>query len=79
MTPDKAEALETAIGLGFERVLTSGGRPGAPQGAELIAELIGQAGDRITIMPGAGLTTATSPTSCAARGQRRSMPPAARR
>ncbi|MBS0364064.1 MAG: copper homeostasis protein CutC [Proteobacteria bacterium] len=55
VTPDKAEALETAIGLGFARILTSGGRPGAPEGAALIAELIAQAGDRIAIMPGAGL------------------------
>lgn len=55
VTPDKAEALETAVGLGFARILTSGGRPGAPEGAVLIAELIQQAGDRITIMPGAGL------------------------
>ncbi|THD63844.1 copper homeostasis protein CutC [Phenylobacterium sp.] len=55
VTPDKAEALETAIGLGFQRVLTSGGRPGAPEGAELIAELIQRAGERIVVMPGAGL------------------------
>jgi copper homeostasis protein len=55
VTPDKAEALETAVGLGFQRILTSGGRPGAPEGAELIADLIRQAGERIVIMPGAGL------------------------
>ena len=55
VTPDKAEALDTAIGLGFQRILTSGGRPGAPEGADLIADLIQQAGDRIVIMPGAGL------------------------
>ena len=55
VTPDKAQALETAIGLGFQRILTSGGRPGAPEGAEVIAELIARAGGRIVIMPGAGL------------------------
>ncbi len=55
VTPDKAQALETAIGLGFARILTSGGRPGAPEGAAVIADLIRQAGDRIVIMPGAGL------------------------
>jgi len=55
VTPDKAEALETAIGLGFQRILTSGGRPGAPEGADVIADLIRQAGERIAIMPGAGL------------------------
>jgi copper homeostasis protein len=55
VTPDKPQALETAIGLGFIRILTSGGRPGAPEGADLIAELIQRAGERIVIMPGAGL------------------------
>ncbi len=55
VTPDKPEALETAIGLGFQRILTSGGRPGAPEGAAVIADLIRQAGERIVIMPGAGL------------------------
>jgi copper homeostasis protein len=55
VTPDKAEALETAIGLGFERILTSGGRRSAPDGAEVIADLIERAGKRIVIMAGAGL------------------------
>jgi copper homeostasis protein len=55
VTPDKAEALETAIGLGFQRILTSGGRPGAPDGADVIAELVRRAGERIVIMAGAGL------------------------
>src|SRR6202042_1292199 len=50
VTPDKAEALEMAIGLGFQRILTSGGRPGAPQGADVIADLIQRAGQRIVIM-----------------------------
>jgi copper homeostasis protein len=55
VTPDKVEALETAISLGFKRILTSGGRPGAPEGAALIAELVQRAGERIVIMAGAGL------------------------
>ena len=55
VTPDKAEALEAAIGLGFQRILTSGGRPSAPEAAEVIADLVERAGDRIVIMAGAGL------------------------
>lgn len=55
VTPDKAEALATAVGLGFERILTSGGRPSAPEGSEMIADLVRRAGDRIVIMAGAGL------------------------
>jgi copper homeostasis protein len=49
------EALEDIIGLGCERILTSGQRPGAMEGAELINELVRQADDRIIIMPGSGV------------------------
>jgi copper homeostasis protein len=40
LTPDPYEALEKAIELGVARVLTSGQKPAAPQGAALIAALI---------------------------------------
>ena len=49
------EALEDIISLGCERILTSGQRPTAPEGAELINELVRQADDRIIIMPGSGI------------------------
>ena len=49
------EALEDIINLGCERILTSGQRPTAPEGAELINELVRQADDRIIIMPGSGV------------------------
>ena len=49
------EALEDIISLGCERILTSGQRPTAVEGAELINELIRQADDRIIIMPGSGV------------------------
>jgi len=49
------EALEDIISLGCERILTSGQRPTAPEGAALINELIRQADDRIIIMPGSGI------------------------
>lgn len=55
LTPDPAEALEQAIGLGFERILTSGGEPSAVAGAERIAALVAQAAGRIAIMPGGGV------------------------
>jgi copper homeostasis protein len=58
VTPDLSEALEAAIALGFARILTSGGRPTAVEGAEAIASLVAQAGGRIAIMAGAGLTPA---------------------
>jgi len=49
------EALEDIIGIGCERILTSGQQPLAIQGAPLIADLVKQAEDRIIIMPGSGI------------------------
>ena len=56
LTPDQSEALEAAIALGFERVLTSGGAQTAPQGVQAITGLVRQAAGRISVMPGSGLT-----------------------
>ncbi|MCO5732309.1 copper homeostasis protein CutC [Rhizobium sp. SSA_523] len=53
--PDKHEALETAIRLGFSRILTSGGQQTAMQGMDQLADLIQRAAGRITIMPGSGV------------------------
>lgn len=55
LVPDRAEALETAIALGFWRILTSGGAETALAGRPAIAALLHQAAGRIVIMPGAGL------------------------
>jgi copper homeostasis protein len=52
---DAAKALEDVIDCGFERILTSGLKPGAAEGAATIASLIQQADDRIIIMPGSGV------------------------
>jgi len=48
-------ALEELIEIGCERILTSGQKPTAPQGVELIAQLNKAADERITIMPGSGV------------------------
>lgn len=53
---DPFEALEEIIGLGFDRILTSGQEPTAFEGRKLIAELVERAGGRIIIMPGSGVT-----------------------
>ena len=52
---DPLEALEQLIQMGCTRILTSGQRPAAPDGAELIAQLVQKADDRIIIMPGSGV------------------------
>ncbi len=56
MAADPCAALETLIGLGVDRVLTSGQEESVLEGLPLIRELIGRAGDRIVIMPGGGIT-----------------------
>lgn len=53
--PDLSDALERLIDLGVERVLTSGGAPTAPEGAEQIRRLVVQANGRIGILPGGGI------------------------
>ncbi|PTE11670.1 copper homeostasis protein CutC [Mesorhizobium helmanticense] len=50
MTRDPAEALEALIRCKVGRVLTSGQRDTALQGAALLADLVRQAGDRIIIL-----------------------------
>lgn len=53
--PDPFKALEDIIEAGCERVLTSGLKTSAPEGASLLAELVKKADGRIIIMPGAGV------------------------
>jgi copper homeostasis protein len=55
VVPDPLAALEQAIGLGFERVLTSGAAVQAPQGADMIGAMVARADGRISVMPGCGL------------------------
>lgn len=56
VVPDPLEALDQAIKLGFERVLTSGQAASADAGQDLIAKMVAQAAGRISVMPGGGLT-----------------------
>lgn len=56
MTPDPFEALETLIGLGVERVLTSGQEATVLEGLPLISDLVRRAGQRVLVMPGGGIT-----------------------
>jgi copper homeostasis protein len=54
MTCDPFRALEDLVGLGIDRVLTSGQEPSVIEGLDLIAELVRRAGNRLAIMPGGG-------------------------
>jgi len=53
---DPGRALEAAVALGCERILTSGGAADAFAGADRIAALVAQAAGRIALMAGAGVT-----------------------
>ena len=59
LVPDFAEAMEVAVELGFERILTSGGARSAPQAIDRLAEIVELAKGRLSIMPGSGVTLDT--------------------
>ncbi len=52
---DPFEALEQLIQIGCNRILTSGQKPTAPEGKDLIKQLVAAADERIIIMPGSGV------------------------
>jgi copper homeostasis protein len=56
---DPFEALDTLIGLGVDRVLTSGQEPSVLEGLDLIVALVKRAARRIIVMPGGGITERT--------------------
>lgn len=69
LTADPFAALETAIDLGFDTILTSGQQDAACKGAALLAELHRRAAGRIEILVGAGvnadaITTLRPATGC---------------
>jgi copper homeostasis protein len=53
---DIEKATEDIIGLGFERILTSGGKRDVSAGKEVIKNLQEKYGTKIIIMPGSGVT-----------------------
>lgn len=52
---DMDVAVNDLIGLGFSRVLTSGGKPSAVEGKEKLRSLQEKFGKKITIIPGGGI------------------------
>lgn len=55
VVPDWRRALDALIDMGIDRVLTSGQAPTAPQGLDVIADMMEYARGRIEILPGAGI------------------------
>lgn len=64
-------AIDQLIEIGFERILTSGGRSGHVMNhLETLKHCIDYASDRIVIMPGGGVTAANAATVLSATGCR---------
>ena len=55
LVPDPRAGLETAVRLGFERVLTSGGERRAADALPLLADLVRAGEERVAVMPGSGV------------------------
>lgn len=55
LTPDPLAALDALLALGVNRVLTSGGKPTAAEGAAVIRQMIGHAGKNLTVIAGGGV------------------------
>jgi copper homeostasis protein len=60
LTPDPSVALDAAIALGFDTVLTSGGAASAPEGVARLQALAAQAAGRIEILAGGGVRADTA-------------------
>jgi copper homeostasis protein len=58
---DRKVSLERIIHLGFERILTSGGKNSLTEGLSVVLDLLETAKDRIVIMPGGGTKAAHIP------------------
>lgn len=69
-TADLRAALPEVLKTGATRVLTSGGKPTASEGAAIIKELISHAGDRISVMPGKGIHSGNVVRLCLETGAR---------
>ncbi len=68
--PEPLKALEQIIDCGCARILTSGCKPTAMEGADLLKQLVQQANGRIKILAGSGIT----PENAAALKQQTGVP-----
>lgn len=68
LTPDPCAALEGLVALGYDRILTSGQKPTAAEGAGLIAGLVRAAAGRIEILPACGIDASNAAALVARTG-----------
>lgn len=58
LAPNLREAIEAVIETGAKRILTSGGKRNAIEGAAALADLVSSSNCRIKILPGGGINAA---------------------
>jgi len=68
MCRDVDEGLESLVGLGIDRILTSGKKASASEGISCIAHLVGRSAGRIKIMAGGGINASNITKIVAATG-----------
>ncbi len=62
------DALEAVIDTGCTRILSSGLHPTAAEGQQYLKEMVAQAGERISIMPGSGIRSSNIANLATATG-----------
>jgi copper homeostasis protein len=55
LVPDPVAAVEEAVALGYDKILSSGGALSAVEGMATLAAMVADAGERISIIAGAGV------------------------
>lgn len=70
LVPDPVAAVRDAASLGYDKILSSGGAPTAIEGMARLAEMVAAAGDRLSIIAGAGVTPDNVARLVAATGVR---------
>ncbi|HXS07774.1 MAG TPA: copper homeostasis protein CutC [Rhizomicrobium sp.] len=55
MAPDPVAAVDVALGLGFDTILTSGGALKAPDAMDVIAAMVARAAGKLEILAGSGV------------------------
>ncbi len=70
LVPDPLAAADSAMAMGFDTILTSGGAASVSEGLDVVGRLATHVGERITIMPGAGVSPKIIPSLRAAMNLR---------
>jgi copper homeostasis protein len=60
VVPDWKEAIDQLVACGVKKILTSGQNANVLLGLDTVKEMVDYAGDRLVVMPGAGITPDTA-------------------